>query len=70
MLTEQEAKTRWCPMARVALAGGDRTNRNGTRCCIGSACMAWRWVDRGLQQHPPVPSHITDGYCGAFGRPE
>lgn len=67
MLTEEEAKTKWCPYSRVIVAktstGTQATvdrlqaacNRidNGpatwaapdASCCIGRACMAWRWFD-------------------------
>lgn len=39
-MTEDEAKSRWCPFARVVdtARGADG---EGAR-CIGSACMAWR----------------------------
>ncbi len=57
-MTEAEAKTRWCPMARVLYAvQGDATHgvkfaatnqfqddygKNLHSHCIGSACMMWR----------------------------
>lgn len=53
-MTEEEAKTKWCPFARLgsSTSGLGGLNRfaspareadfEGTR-CIGSACMAWRW---------------------------
>ena len=55
MMTEDEAKTKWCPFSRVSNAnhGGDACNRwdssGGAKNygpagsnCIASACMAWR----------------------------
>lgn len=57
-MTEEEAKTKWCPFARVVQPAGDWApapagNReimggavgalNGANLCIASACMAWRW---------------------------
>ena len=50
-MTEDEAKTKWCPAVRYVLGtGGDHAfdNRGDALdpmrvpCCIGSACMAWR----------------------------
>lgn len=50
-MTEQEAKTRWCPFARVTvewtngIAAANRNlsdNEKPLTLCIGSACMAWR----------------------------
>jgi hypothetical protein len=57
-MSEDEAKTKWCPFARAALgwevrAGQDETlaatvNRGSgisDPCrCIASECMAWRWT--------------------------
>lgn len=58
MLTEAEAKTKWCPFARVAhqmasgavVASGNRVKdakswgaASGSL-CIASSCMAWRSV--------------------------
>ena len=55
-MTEDEAKTKWCPFSRQAApcdsqAAGTNGNRWGADDptsaagyrCIGSACMAWRW---------------------------
>ena len=65
-MTEDEAKQRWCPMARVnrKIAMGNRVQFDdgtwdtavGSR-CIASGCMMWRTTS---SQH---------GYCGLAGRP-
>ena len=72
-MTEEDAKQRWCPAARIAVAvrpsddldyASNRPTHDPYN-CIGSACMAWRW-------HPatgapdPGPQHKT-GYCGLAG---
>ena len=57
LLTEDEAKTKWCPHARQAVdtsrdpAMAATANRDGTghygadNCnCIAAGCMAWRWA--------------------------
>ena len=47
-MTEDQAKTKWCPMFRwTASAGEWNSNREGgpsgkTPCCIASGCMMWR----------------------------
>jgi hypothetical protein len=49
LLTEKEAKKKWCPYARVAGAENraflkkDAATPSGDCCCITSLCMAWRW---------------------------
>lgn len=72
-MTEDEARSKWCPKARVSERSYDTgeplpahnrwENENGgaripTSCyCIASKCMAWRRKNE-------LP---TKGYCGAFG---
>lgn len=44
MLTEKEASERWCPFvgARFITATPPASDK-----CIGSRCMAWRWIEDG-----------------------
>lgn len=75
-MTEDEAKTKWCPFSRVSKDGTapscNRGNDEGKTPvgsdCIGSRCMAWRWVVDPKQRHPDNPTKPT-GYCGLAGKP-
>ena len=76
-MTEEEAKTKWCPFARVehavmmhGVTVGYSFNRGEADqapygACISSACMAWRW------RKPPYNNEPKggDGYCGLAGKP-
>lgn len=106
-MTEQEAKTKWCPFARVVpSSGGDkegdpfkvqagvpahnRVQINGTTkvgtspagMCIGSVCMAWRWLGHRDRRDHKTIERFTDistgandqdleavGFCGLAGKP-
>lgn len=74
MLTEDEAKTKWCPYVQIsAAASGSQSGEWYNRphpgekfLCIASGCMAWRTdnsVTASLDKHGELL-----GYCGAFGK--
>ena len=79
ILTEEEARTKWCPEARVAIdaQGYSAANRFGDdgksylgsqTFCIGSACMAWRWsLGDGIAR--VVNNSTLTGFCGKAGKP-
>lgn len=68
-MTEDEAKTKWCPFARVVSNGmvANRDNANDGLVtsvddqsrCIGSDCGVWRWFS--TEKH-------DGGQCGLIGR--
>lgn len=77
MMTEDEAKTKWCPHVRLTL-GESGTDVSWNRIfqndgsitargcnCIASQCMSWRSV---VNPHPNC-SGIPHGYCGLAGAP-
>lgn len=87
-VSEADARTKWCPMARDVLRrGGNRSDYGGYGepadpqygaemaahyPCIGSRCMAWRWVETHLQDERgdfTIRSDDTHGYCGLAGDP-
>jgi hypothetical protein len=74
-MTEEEAKTKWCPMVRTGLVAGMAVNHHaGSRLdappqgdvhdetrCVASDCMMWRVL--------PIVNVLTNtnGYCGLAG---
>lgn len=74
-MTEEEAKTKWCPHARVgsAISGLGAMNsdfREGPvpeAYCRGSECMAWRW-EFGPKESKRMGTPPS-GYCGLAGKP-
>ncbi len=65
-MTEEEAKTKWCPYTTL----GDTTEG-----CIGSGCMAWRWINVSPEADDEIkalgyhPMHRLRGFCGLAGKP-
>lgn len=76
MMTEEEAKKKWCPHTQVAVVeSGAASNREsfalasqkGYDLCLGSACMAWRWSVGPMANDAPDVKY--KGYCGLAGKP-
>ena len=80
-MTEEEAKKKRC--CGPDGCGSPFFDGYGTRTCIGSACMAWRWdgqanVGPSKDRLPWVEGNERDGYtpvaerrghCGLAGEP-
>ena len=65
LLTEEQAREKWCPMARVEIDGGHLVNKLDKKwdpLCIASDCMMWRWGEPVLDG-----KNARQGYCGLAG---
>ena len=73
-MTEEEAKTKWCPHARVVLPAGGYASGNRfddsqpnpdymESRCIASDCMMWKWLRSSGKDGYGRPEEKT-GYCG------
>lgn len=75
-MTEDEAKTKWCPMSRtvrgmnvgMVVSNFNRVwdEKGGPEIlpatnCIGSGCMMWRWETKLESLNLP---QYESGYCG------
>lgn len=73
-MTEEQAKTRWCPMIRYTM--DDQGNFFATRpitstgfeVCITSDCMMWRMGTYKGDDNITYRDHSI-GYCGLAGKP-
>lgn len=79
-MTEEEAKTKWCPFARTKTlkfssedGGVAAANRDfdglpidQLHSCMASACMAWRAFNLDAQMREGGP---RGGFCGLAGAP-
>lgn len=65
ILTEQEAKTKMCCETG---ASGAVFGHLSERRCVASACMAWRWYGRQIDDSTFV-TNGEHGYCGKAGKP-
>ena len=81
-VTEEEAKTKRCqegfgpplsdlPMTFPMGGGGGWPAHTSPVHCIGSACMAWRWLLFGHVSDTPrtLGDDRSRGYCGKAGKP-
>lgn len=72
MYTELEAKEKWCPYSYM-----HRPSPTATLKCVGSKCMAWRWINCyepvSFSGRPTtrkeLPKEEWTGYCGLAGKP-
>jgi hypothetical protein len=73
-MTEDEAKTKWCPMKPIGYA--DEVEEFT---CVASACMMWRWDETtednpsltpgGTTEYLSLPIGEWEGHCGLGGEP-
>ena len=74
-MTEEEAKTKWCPHVRASIDGSPNASANKDNSdwdyskfkCIASDCMMWRYVDYDYiipGNVPPSSKGALEGYCG------
>jgi len=75
-MTEDEARTKWCPAYRMnANLEGWNSNRegvdhqNGASLCIASKCMAWRveQIVTEVEGNTTYSSGEAGGHCGLAG---
>jgi len=76
-MTEDEAKTKWCPMVRYAVLDNDafdnRAELSKPNRCIASSCMMWRTIEIKSEKSGDYVTVTVfpegSGYCGLAGKP-
>lgn len=82
LLTEAQARKKWCPYVRFSLTerDGNASNRHMDAArmivqnpmysqCIASDCMAWREATDGQGHQEGDDPRFFRGYCGLAGVP-
>jgi hypothetical protein len=81
MITEKEAKTKWCPHTQVVVEQGVMSDNRlpgtgeptGLPVCIGSACMMWRresTLPSPLRVHPDAVAEFWQGWAVTDAQPD
>ena len=81
LLTEDEARQKWCPHVSLCEVGGaiydNRGQSHGFTRCIASECMSWRWSDErrqgtivSVKETDGTEREVIRGYCGLSGKVE
>jgi len=73
-MTEDQAKTKWCPMVRRSMftygSHDISVNRDGQNDkCLASECAMWRW---NITTDPIFDEKVqsrNNGFCGLGGKP-
>jgi hypothetical protein len=60
-MTEDEAKTKWCPLAQISFKSDE------IQVCAASNCMMWRWEVTNPDYVGPEGKYHDQGYCGVGG---
>lgn len=74
-LSELEAKSKvchlitYCTNERQALVKEEPPHYRHSN-CLGSACMAWRWLRVTERLSTTSVTERTVGYCGMVGKPD
>ena len=77
-MTEEDAKTKWCPHAvashtdpRAGFREDDPEHTYRHFPCLASACMAWRVAQIGrVLPGDEYKTYRTEGFCGLAGAPQ
>jgi len=66
-MKEEEAKTKWCPMARLSIMNQSIDSVGERELCIASGCMMWTWDTAENKAHSETEGFNPDDYQGHCG---